>query len=324
MRPALLSLCLCLLPATGCTGYFANLARGFSGVVTSPSTDLTPMLKGIGQVCRRQGDLAYLRSRLEDPDDKHAVRWRERMTSRYRGTTEGIEARCAALDKQVAPYLLMNRALVAYAAALRALADAQTNDFQDSFRTLGVQFNLLGQQLAPAEPELGLAMFSGADAINQLVNLALSAVSEADIRRAVLAAQHPMRHILDRMDRAAGVYQDEVTKVLGEQRTVVDLVESATLPQPRGSLTRHQALLSFYRLAHEMDGEEERLRANARLYPLAVRTLRSAHDNLVQAAQKKVPAKQAFQLMQKSLRGLLYDLNDVANEVDMALRRRMQ
>src|SRR5206468_2440562 len=98
---------------------------------------------------------------------------------------ESIKDRCAKLDEQVQKYQQMHATLQAYGGSLRALADSENADYRGSFFTLGYSLSNLAQQVDMQDPELGTALSAGANAIGDLVHLAVSARSEAALKEAI-------------------------------------------------------------------------------------------------------------------------------------------
>lgn len=299
---------LLLLPTlaqTGCTApYFANLARDFGGTLTGPSSDLSPMVRGVALVCRRHGDLAYLRARIEDPTDRHLVAFQDRMTSPFLAK-KGIAARCAALDVQVAAYLQMQQVLLAYGSALRSLAETEGVDYRDSFAQMGLSLNKVAAVATPQDPELGLISIEGSDAIGKLLRVGLSARSEADIQTAIRAAALPVRHLLDRMDKVKDAYADEVNEYVNASRSLMAEVERATLPIPKGASGRSFDVISYYHMALHNEDEMAKLLASVQVYRAIMKNLRDSHSRMVEAANSKVPAKEAF----RSVRLWAWDLS---------------
>lgn len=310
------------LSLQGCAPYYANLARDFGAVVTSPSADLGSMMRTVEPLCRRQADLAYLRARLEDPADERLVPWRDRLRSRYRGRARDIETDCAQLAAQAERYRLMHSALISYGAALRALAESQGGDFRETFYMMGASLDMLARQVEPGEPNWGRVMMGGAQAVNQVLVLALSARTETDIRRAILAAAEPVDRLLVGLGRAVDVYAELSERQIEMQRLLLDKVERTTQALPAGirAQGRQLELLSFYTLALRLDEEEGRLRGGVKAYRAALSSLRGAHGVMVQAARGRIPAKQAVALVQRSFRGLFLELNKMYDALDIIYR----
>jgi hypothetical protein len=317
-------LCLAALLFSGCAPYFANLAKDFGGTLAGPGADMRPMIRTVGTLCRRQADLMYLRARLEDPTDKAIIAWRDRRTALYSGRTAGIEERCAELDSELLSYQLMFDALLSYGSALRALADTQNVDFRDGFLVMGDSLGKLAMRVRPRDPELVPLMISGADSVNQLLRLALSARSERDIKRAILAAKVPVGALLDRLQRVIDVYRDQVTHYSDAQKALLDKIERATQPPRPGAPARHLDVLAFYDLAQRIDEEEQRLVTSSKVYLVTLGNIRGAHEVLVKAAEGRVPLKDAVASVQKSLRELSLRLGEIYDQSYMMIRRGMQ
>ncbi|MCS6913502.1 MAG: hypothetical protein RMK29_08930 [Myxococcales bacterium] len=310
-----------LLVGPGCSSYVASLARDFGTAVTGPGADMRPMIRTLGALCLRQADLAYLRARLEDPSDQQIVPWRGRRQSLFGGRRQSIETSCNELDSELVSYQMMFDVLLAYGAALRSLGEAQNADFRQGFSIMGESLGRLAVRLRPRSPELGRIMISGADSINQLLRLALSARSERDIKRAVRAAKGPVTALLDRLERLLEVYRAQVTRYTDAQRALVDKVERATQPLRPGHAGRQLDLLAFYELAVRMDEEEQRLLSSSRAYAVTLANLRSAHETLVKSVEGKVPPREALAAVQQSLRELSLRLGEIYDQTESMIRR---
>jgi hypothetical protein len=310
----------------GCAPYYANLARDFGAVVTSPSADLGSMMRTVEPLCRKQADLMYLRARLEDPRDERLVPWRDRLHSRYRGRAQDVETDCAQLAAQVERYRLMHSTLISYGAALRALAESQGGDFKETFYLVGTSLDMLARQVEPGEPNWGRVMMGGAQAVNQVLVLALSARTETDIRRAILAAADPVDRLLVGLGRAVDVFAELSERQIELQRQLLDKVERTTQAQPAATRAQAQAqgrrldLLAFYQMALRLDEEEGRLRGAVKAYRAALGSLRGAHGVMVQAARGRIPPRQAVTLVQRSFRGLFLELNKMYDALDIIYR----
>lgn len=308
----------------GCTApYYANAARDFGASLNSNSNDLSAMLRGLGQLCRRHGDLAYLRARIEDPTDRKLVPFHDRKTALYSGRLQSIEARCAEQDRRVAPYEQMYAVLLSYGSSLRALGETQSTDFRDSFQSMGDSLGRLAITVRPDEPELYRMLQDGAQSVNQLARMALSARTERDIRKAVLAAKEPVRNILGRLAKADAVYGAQVRMYNETAQALLAKLERQTAAHGgvrpidhRGAPRYAIDLLGFYDLALRTEDDLRRLDASVKLYTAALQSTQRAHDALVAAAEKKITVKMAFESIQKSTRDLRVYMQDLADQLD--------
>ena len=308
-----------LVGVGGCSApYFANAARDFGTAITSPATDMGPYLRGIGALCRRHGDLAYLRSRLEDPEDRLLIPWNERRTARYRGRKAGIDARCEELDREVALYAEMYSVLRAYGLALRALGETEDVDFREGFQQLGTSMGRLSARFFPQEPGMGQALREGSDALNKLLRMALNAKTETDLKNAIRAAALPARHLLDRLSRVKEVYADQVQFYTMTNRALLNKLEQATMARrPAGA--RGVDLLAFYELALRMEDELERLGQTGRAAETTLHALRSAHEKMVEAANNRIPPKEAFRAVRRAILELSNNLQVIADQLERTL-----
>ena len=154
------------------------------------------------------------------------------------------------------------------------------------------------------------------DAINQVLRLALTVRSEADLKRAILAAAVPVRQLLDRLERAKEVYRDQALQYTGVSQTLLRQIERATVPRRPGTPGRSFDVLAFYELAQRMDEDQQKLQQNTQIYLLTLSNLRQAHETMVTAAQGRITAKQAFTLMQRNFRDLYRDIGDLSDQID--------
>lgn len=302
-----------LLPLSGCTApYFADAARDFGTAITSPAADMGPYLRGIPNLCRRHADLAYLRSRLEDPQDQRLIPWAERRTARYRDRKNGIEDRCKELDSEVALYAEMYTALRAYGLALRALGDTEGVDFRESFQQMGLSLGRVSTRLLPQEPGLGQAMREGSDALNKLLRMALNARTERDLKVAIRTAALPARHLLERLTRVKDVYADQVQFYTLSSQALLVKVERATLQRGPRSVD----LLQFYDMAQRTEEDLDRLAQSSRAAAATLTNLRRAHDKLVEAANNRIPAKEAFRSVRQIFLELTISLQNIADRLE--------
>ncbi len=306
---------------SGCTApYFANLARDFSGTLTSPSSDLSPMLRGITSVCRHHADLFYLRARIEDPDDRQLVPFQDRFTAGF-SHTQNINARCTALGEKVKSYQLLHQVLLAYGSALRSLAETEGVDYHDSFQQVGLALNRAALQVRPTEPELGSISLEGADSISKLLRIGLSVRSEADIRKAIRAAALPVKHILAKLETVKDTYADGVAEYVNASRALMAEAERATQALPRGASGRRFDVLSYYHMALHNEDEIAKLQATAQVYRAILKSLRASHEHMVDAANSRVPAKEAFRAVRLATWDLTMELQYIYDDFN-SLRQR--
>lgn len=306
-------LALLVLATGGCTApYFADAARDFGTAITSPAADMGTYLRGIPNLCRRHADLAYLRSRLEDPRDQRLIPWAERRSARFHARKSGIEERCKALEAEVALYSEMYTALRAYGLALRSLGETEGVDFRESFQQMGTSLGRVSTRLLPQEPGLGQAMREGSDALNKLLKMALNARTERDLKTAIRTAALPARHLLERLLRVKEVYADQVQFYTMTSQALLTKLERASVQRDG----RPVDLLLYYEFAQRSEDELERLGQSSRAAEATLANLRRAHDKLVEAANNRIPAKEAFRSVRQIFIDLTISLQRIAERLE--------